>query len=178
MNDIPNEQTQVLYQGEFLVSNDPSKCIVTVLGSCVSACLYDPVAHIGGANHFLVAKGPSVGGDNLRYGIHAMELLINALLREGAEKGRLVAKIFGGAKMFDDMVDIGQVNADFAIRFLEDENIPVKAQSLFGRQARRIRFWPASGRAMQRIVHSQEGELQVAETHKKTPSPVPDVVLF
>ena len=116
------------------------------------------MAKVGGANHFLVVDGPDADGNNLRYGLHSMELLINALLRNGASRQNLEAKVFGGARMFDEMADIGRLNAEFALKFLEDEAIPCKSQSVLGRQARRLRFWPATGRAQQRMANSTEVE--------------------
>ena len=88
-------------QGEYKVVNDPNVVLSTILGSCVAACLRDPVAGVGGMNHFLLpgsAMRRSSGGDATRYGVHLMELLINGLLKQGARRDRLEAKIFGGAK--------------------------------------------------------------------------------
>ena len=160
------------------MSDDPEDCIVTVLGSCIATCLYDPVAKVGGANHFLVANGPKTVGQSLRYGVHAMELLINALLRKGARRDCLVAKVFGGAKMFDDMADIGRVNAEFALQFLSDEAIPLQSKSLLGRQARRIRFWPSSGRALQRVVDPSELRVMPPAPIEQSSTAASDVTLF
>ncbi|MBS0332549.1 MAG: chemotaxis protein CheD [Proteobacteria bacterium] len=136
-------------QGTHQVSRCQDDCMTTVLGSCVAACIYDPQAHVGGMNHFLLAEG---GRDDsaMRYGAYAMEVLINDLMKAGARRDRLQAKLFGGAKMFDALNDVGASNAAFARRFLADEGIPVVSESLGGRQARRVEFWPATGRARQR----------------------------
>lgn len=172
------DNIRTLYQGQFLVSRDPNDCIVTVLGSCIAACVYDPVAKVGGANHFLVAHGPKDSEHNLRYGLHAMELLINGLLKEGADRKRLVAKVFGGAKMFDEMTDIGRMNSEFALGFLDDEGIPCLSQSTLGRHARRLRFWPATGRAQQRIVDANEVAAEDRTPVSTTKTTGSEVLLF
>ena len=143
-------------QGEHAVSADPDRVLTTVLGSCVAACMHDPVAGIGGMNHFLLPEdasgGNGGGGDAMRYGAYSMEVLINALMKLGARRDRLQAKLFGGARMFDSLGDIGAANAAFAKRFLALEGIPVTGGSLGGLQARRVEFWPTTGRARQRAV--------------------------
>lgn len=140
-------------QGEYLVSNDPEVFLTTVLGSCVAVCMRDPDRGVGGMNHFLLPDGYTVPGDHVRrYGVHAMELLINALLHQGARRDRLEAKLFGGARMFDGLSDVGGANSTFAERFLKDEGIAVAGSSLGGIGARRLKYWPVSGRAQQKIV--------------------------
>lgn len=145
-------------QGEFRVSGDPDVVLTTLLGSCVAACLHDPVAEIGGMNHFLLPDGDSGGepGRALRYGVHAMELLINGLLRAGGRRDRLAAKLFGGANVLEGLTDIGRQNAEFAERFLRRERIAVSSASLLGRRGRRIHFWPHSGRARQMLLDRGE----------------------
>ena len=149
-------ETRTVFQGEFAVSDRPGTCFVTVLGSCVSACIYDPVRQIGGLNHFLLPDATGGNGNNLRYGVHSMELLINGILSAGAVRSRLEAKLFGGSRMLDDLQDIGARNAEFALGFLSNEKIPCKSQSLRGNCARRIRFWPQSGRAQQLLVRRSD----------------------
>ncbi len=163
-----SEQSQVrtVYQGEFTVSNDPRDCLVTVLGSCVSACIYDPVGKIGGLNHFLLPHGSRNDPGNLRFGANSMELLINAILRGGGQRARLEAKLFGGARMMGELSDIGGANADFAEAYLLDEKIPCVSKSLRGDNARRVRFWPHSGRVQQMLVKRSE---VVAPPAKTTP---------
>ena len=141
-----------LLQGEHQVSSDPAAVITTVLGSCIAACLWDPRAGIGGMNHFLLPDGPVGGAIPLRYGLHAMELLINALLRQGADRTTLRAKIFGGAHLQPHLPDIGSRNMAFAQDFLQREGIPCIGGSVGGNQARRIRFWPHDGRAQQFLL--------------------------
>lgn len=150
-------------QGEHQVSADPSVMLTTVLGSCVAMCLRDPDAGIGGMNHFLLPEAATAGsGAARRYGAYAMELLINAVLQAGGRRERLEAKLFGGGRMFDSLQDVGRANADFAERYLRDEGIPVIGGSLRGPGARRIQFWPVTGRALQRSV-----------TDRPPPAPTP-----
>lgn len=141
--------------------------LTTVLGSCVSMCLRDPVAGIGGMNHFLLPEGAGAGTDaGRRYGAYAMELLINEVLKAGGRRERLEAKLFGGGRMFDSLKDVGCSNADFAERFLADEGIPVVGGSLRGAGGRRLHYWPVSGRALQRGVTD-------AVARRPTPPPAP-----
>ncbi|SHE86960.1 chemotaxis protein CheD [Loktanella atrilutea] len=124
-------------------------------------------------NHFLLAKEPELGAANHRYGSHAMELLINDLLKKGAARGRLKAKLFGGAMMQNSFGKIGRANAEFALQFLENEDIPLVSQSLLGTQARRIRFSPVDGQAQQRLV--SEADVPAIELPKP---PVTDDITF
>ena len=150
-----------IIQGEYRVSAEPDVMLTTLLGSCVAACLRDPLAEVGGMNHFLL---PGEAGDaGLHYGVHAMELLVNALLKRGARRERLEAKLFGGARISEHLTDVGGLNAAFAERFLRDEGIRVLGASLRGEQARRIQFWPVSGRARQVLLSRSEDQVFAAE---------------
>jgi len=152
-----------LVQGEYAVSADSNVALTTILGSCVAACMRDPRANVGGMNHFLL-PGALVGrAEGLERGVHAMELLINALLQAGAKRDRLEAKIFGGARMMKNLSDIGAKNASFAADFLRQESIPVIGGSTGGETARRIRFWPATGKAQQRIMGQGENHVFARE---------------
>jgi len=139
-------------QGEYRISDDPNCILSTVLGSCAAVCLTDPTAQVGGMNHFLLAHRAGREGEDVRYGAYSMELLINGLLKRGARKNRMVAKLFGGAKMLAQLRDIGVSNAAFAREFLQSEGIPIASESTGGTAARRIRFWPTDGRVKQFIV--------------------------
>ena len=162
-------------QGEFRISDDPELVLTTILGSCVAACIRDPVVGIGGMNHFLLPgeEGPSaVGGEGLRYGVQSMELLVNALLRRGARRERLEVKLFGGARLIDGLTDVGSQNAIFAERFVRDEGLVHAGGSLRGDRARRIQFWPVSGRARQVFLAPQETRVFAAERRRPaTPPP-------
>jgi chemotaxis protein CheD len=168
-------------QGESHVTADPQVVMTTVLGSCIAACIRDPQAGVGGMNHFLLPEGDGrAGGDAVRYGAYAMELLINDLLKKGARRERMEAKIFGGAKLFDGLSDVGASNSAFAERFLRDEGIPIVSSSTGGVSARRVEFWPASGRVRQRLVAVDNAPQDV---RRPTPPPMPaasngDVDLF
>src|ERR1044071_3377651 len=110
-----------IIQGEWKVLNDPNAVLTTILGSCVAACMRDPVAGIGGMNHFLLPGGPKTGeadGESVRYGVHAMELLVNGLLARGARRERLEVKLFGGGRLVKGLTDVGASNAPFAEEFL------------------------------------------------------------
>lgn len=140
-------------QGEHFVTDDPAVIMTTILGSCVAVCLRDPVAGVGGMNHFLLPEGDGGGtAAGRRYGAYAMEVLINDCLKAGARRERMQAKLFGGGRMFDSLRDVGLANADFAERFLRDEGIAVVGGSLRGTGGRRVQYWPVSGRALQRAV--------------------------
>ena len=125
--------------------------IVTVLGSCVSACLWDPARRIGGMNHFMLpgaTGGAAVASANL--GLYAMEVLINRMLKLGAERRRMVAKVFGGASVLEgmDALNVGTQNGTFVLEFLAEEGIPVVAQDLYDVCPRKVYFFAASGKVM------------------------------
>jgi chemotaxis protein CheD len=139
-----------LIQGEHYVTNDPGIILTTTLGSCVAACMRDADAGVGGMNHFLLPDGDNaVGPEAQRYGAYAMELLVNGLLRAGARRERLEVKLFGGARLTDRLVDVGAKNVLFAERFLAREGIAMARGSVRGPKARRLQFWPVSGRVRQ-----------------------------
>lgn len=159
-------------QGESHVSTDPNVVMTTVLGSCIAACIRDPQAGVGGMNHFLLpdaGDNRGAGGDAVRYGAYAMELLINGLLKQGARRERLEAKIFGGGKLFDSLSDVGASNSAFAERFLRDEGIPIVSSSVGGVSARRVEFWPVTGRVRQRLVAVDNAPQEV-----RRPAPMPE----
>lgn len=143
-------QTIHVIQGDHCISDHPDLMMTTVLGSCVAACLYDPVRKIGGMNHFLLPDGP--GARDIRYASAAMEQLVNSLLKMGGRRDRLIAKLFGGARMLKGLPDIGHRNGEAALAFLRNEGIVCSAQSLGGIHARRVRFWPETGRAQQMLL--------------------------
>src|ERR1044071_3494438 len=141
-----------IIQGEWKVLNDPDVVLSTILGSCVAACLRDPVAGVGGMNHFLLpGSGGAMGsgGDATRYGVHLMELLINGLLKKGARRDRLEAKIFGGAKTIASFSNVGEQNAAFAMEFLREKGIAVFAWSGGGKSGRNLKYCPVSARPRQ-----------------------------
>lgn len=161
-----------IIQGEWKVSDDPNVVLSTILGSCVAACIRDPNAGVGGMNHFLL-PGSAVpgagGGDATRYGVHLMELLINGLLKKGARRDRLEAKIFGGAKTIATFSNVGEQNAAFATQFLRDEGIRVVGSSTGGDHGRKLEFWPVSGRARQYPLTGAETQKTVALERRPAP---------
>lgn len=135
--------------GEFTITNK-NTILVTVLGSCISVCLRDPVNNISGMNHFLLPydfNHKTLPTDAARYGVHAMELMINDMFKLGAAKHRLEAKVFGGANVLAAlaMPNIGQRNTQFVMDYLAAENIPVLASDVEGVYSRKIYFFPDTG---------------------------------
>lgn len=137
--------------GEFYATQR-DMVIVTVLGSCVSACLRDPQTNVGGMNHFMLPHhGADPGGpvsESARYGAYAMEVLVNHMLALGARRERIQAKVFGAGKIIPGMSDIGSRNAHFALEYLARERIPVVAQDLGRDEASKVYFFPASGKVL------------------------------
>jgi chemotaxis protein CheD len=147
---VADQQLIHVIQGECRTSADPEVVLTTTLGSCIAACVYDPVARIGGMNHFLLPEEQGAEQSvSMRFGAYAMELLVNALMRAGARRERLQVKLFGGGCLSDGLTDIGEKNATFAEEFVAREGLKFVGGSLRGRHARRIQFWPATGRARQ-----------------------------
>jgi len=165
------ERVVHVVQGEFAVAEEPGVVLTTLLGSCVAMCLRDPVLGIGGMNHFLLPGDEGEASTSLRYGVNAMELLINALIQRGAVRTRLEAKLFGGANVMQNLSDIGARNGEFALKFLEAERIPCVGKSLGGFQARRIRYWPETGKAAQLLIEPSELNVMTLERKKPTPPP-------
>lgn len=145
-----------LLPGEYSASNQ-DLILSTVLGSCVAACLYDPIAKVGGMNHFLL-PGRDDGDWGGRYGVHAMELLVNELLKRGAQRQRLVAKVFGAARVLKNMshMDVGADNAKFIEEYLRAEGFSLQGSDLRGNKARRVLFFTRTGQALVRHVSGSD----------------------
>ncbi|MBV8473590.1 MAG: chemotaxis protein CheD [Hyphomicrobiales bacterium] len=169
-----------IVQGEYRVSADPNVVVTTLLGSCVAACIRDPVAGVGGMNHFLLPgeESRNYGQDAERYGDYLMELLINGLMTQGAQRERLEAKLFGGARMMRGLSDIGRKNAEFAEKYLRHEGITVVGKDLGGERGRRLQYWPVSGRARQSYVAVGAGVEAVDVVRPQAPPRSGDVELF
>ena len=144
--------TIYIVQGEDAVGADKDVVISTILGSCISVCLWDPYRGVGGMNHLLLPELRQSGQGLDTEGAIAMERLINRLVKKGAERARLRSKLFGGSSMLSGMTDIGMRNAAFGRRYLAAENIPCDSESVGGTLARKLRFWPASGAVKQKYV--------------------------
>ncbi|MDN3923154.1 chemoreceptor glutamine deamidase CheD [Roseateles violae] len=132
--------------GEYFVDNEDT-LLMTTLGSCIAACLWDRQAQIGGMNHFMLPEG---SGDSGRYGSFAMELLINELMKRGAVKSRMEAKIFGGGAVIAGMntINVGERNTNFVIDYLKTERIPIVSKDVLDVYPRKVCFLPHSGKAM------------------------------
>jgi len=155
--------------GEFFVAGEDI-VLSTVLGSCVSACIWDRNAGIGGMNHFMLPGG-EVGrefdpvGPAGRYGVFAMEQLINELIKRGGRKASFEAKLFGGGHVMRNFMtmNVGERNAGFVLEFLRTEGIRVVSQDLLDKFPRRVAFFPASGRALCKKLAQADASLVVAE---------------
>jgi chemotaxis protein CheD len=137
--------------GEYYVTA-AEMVLVTVLGSCVSACVRDRDKGIGGMNHFMLADSADTGAlsSSARYGTYAMEILINHLMKMGARRSSLEAKVFGGGRVIASMTSsqVGERNASFVIDFLKTEGIPVAAKDLLDIYPRKVYFFPGTGRVL------------------------------
>jgi len=147
-----NRQAMKILPGEFYATG-ADEVIVTVLGSCVAACLLDPIAMVGGMNHFMLPVKPGERDPDVfyaaRYGAAAMEFLINNLLHLGAQRDRLVAKTFGGGRVMKGMSsDVGDRNIEFVRQFLRNEDIPVWSEDMGGAHPRKVYFFPHTGQVL------------------------------
>jgi chemotaxis protein CheD len=173
-----------LTQGETFVTTQPDEVLSTVLGSCVAACIRDPLARVGGMNHFLLPGTEGEDSDALCYGINAMELLINGLMQHGAQRSRMEAKLFGGANVMAALTNIGTRNGEFAKKFLEQEGIRLAGGDLGGTSPRKVEYWPLTGRARQALVGGNSEDLVrrelalAPERKQKTAGERGDVELF
>ena len=137
--------------------------IKTLLGSCIAVCLHDAERGVGGMNHFMLPRGNGDGGDAGRFGVHAMDLLIGAIMKAGGDRRRLVAKVFGGANVLDvpgPVVDVPRQNVEFIRTFLKEEEIPVVSADVGGRYARHVHFHTQDGRAFVKRVRRVRAEEQ------------------
>lgn len=141
-----------VFPGEHYVTDDAEEMLVTVLGSCVSACIRDPWRGIGGMNHFMLPEAGGAGWDtasaSMRYGNVAMERLINDLLSRGSMRHRLEVKVFGGGNVLQGTSNIGHRNAEFVEDYLAAEKLPIAATHLRGNLPRRVHYFPATGKVM------------------------------
>ena len=172
--------------GGVYVSQDP--CVVrTVLGSCISVCLRDPISRVGGMNHFMLPDSHSTEGECTRYGVHAMEMLINACMSKGAERSRLEAKVFGGGHVLKTSMgpsSVPQRNIAFTLQFLELERIRILSKDLGGLAARSVFFFTDTGQVLIKRLRETgadvQRELQEESKVVKTQAPQSDLddILF
>ncbi len=147
-----NTEVAKIFPGQYFVT-DRDIVLVTVLGSCVAACIRDSRAGVGGMNHFLLpdaARDTSPASRSARYGSFAMEVLINQLIRHGARRENMEAKVFGGGSVLPDLrsAGVGESNARFIVEYLRKERVQVLAQDLLDDCARKIYFFPTTGRVL------------------------------
>jgi len=150
--------------GEYFVSSD-DVMIMTVLGSCIAACIWDARARAGGMNHFMLPEGDGQEGGG-RYGSYAMELLINKLLKAGARRESMQAKVFGGAQVMAGFtsMNVGERNTQFVLDYLSTERIPVVSQDVLDIHPRKVCFFPVTGKALvKRLAHAHPESLVVEE---------------
>jgi chemotaxis protein CheD len=167
---------QVL-QGDYYVSGDAGEVISTILGSCVAACIRDPITRCGGMNHFLLPEAKQdnegVAGLALRYGSYSMEQLVNAILAQGGRRERLEVKVFGGANVVKGMSKIGCQNADFVERYLKREGFQIAGGHLRGLWPRKVLFYPATGQVRMRELKNDSAAKVFDKEVNLAPRPVP-----
>ena len=162
-----------LMTGDCFVAGDPRYMLVTILGSCISVCMRDPVAKVGGMNHILLPGNSShkdvVKGDPeycTRFGAFAMEELINGILKLGGQKDRLETKIFGGGNVIKNSAMIGSKNINFVKEYLKKEGLVIKSENVGGTIPRRIHYFPDTGKVMLRSLKRKD-DLDIVEQEKK-----------
>lgn len=142
---VTDPRTLHVMQGQLRLSEGPDDVLVSLLGSCVAACIRDPLQRIGGMNHFLLPGSDPSDTGNVRYGAKSMEELVNALLRRGADRRRLEVWLVGGADVLRSSTGIGSANGKFAKEFVRNEGFTLRGTDLGGKEGRRVRFHPHSG---------------------------------
>ncbi len=176
-----------IHQGDCLVGGDEDLTFSTILGSCVSACIRDVVARVGGMNHFLLAEPSGTARDrygaSARYGAFAMEQLINKVLTRGTgRKANLEIKVFGGGLINAALTDIGAKNIEFVHEFLVNEGYVLASEDVGGSFARRVMFMPYTGRAFVRRLDGAAGASVAREelsiVSRRRPTRASDIELF
>ena len=184
---FPHEIASIL-PGEFFVSKEPM-VVYTVLGSCISACIRDPLIGVGGMNHFMLPEPKDMAhdswGESTRYGSFAMESLINEILKRGGHRSRLEIKLFGAGKIYEGNIDVGANNAKWVLQYLKSEGLIVVKTDLGDVFPRKVYYHTDSGRVlMKRIERVKnrtifERENQYAEKiQQREQQPAEDVTLF
>jgi chemotaxis protein CheD len=165
-----NDAVKVL-PGEYFV-HDEDILITTTLGSCIAACLWDRERRIGGMNHFMLPEGQ---GDSGRYGSFAMELLINEMMKRGASRLSMEAKVFGGGAVIAGMsnINVGERNTQFVMNYLQTERIPIVSKDVMDIYPRKVCFLPASGKAMVKRLAAAHADALVAQDRAAAQRAVP-----
>lgn len=160
-----------LMTGDCYWTPEPREMLVTILGSCISVCMRDPLTRVGGMNHILLpgenmTRESADLGYATRFGTFAMEELINGMLKLGAKKNRFEAKIFGGGNVIEASTSIGDKNIKFVKDFLNSEKIEIKSEDVGGDHARRLHYFPDTGKAMVRKLRRKD-DLIILEKEKE-----------
>ncbi len=165
-----NDAVKIL-PGEYFVHNE-DMLIMTTLGSCIAACLYDRNAKVGGMNHFMLPDG---AGDSGRYGSYAMELLINEMMKRGANRMTMEAKIFGGGQVVSGMttMNVGERNTNFVMDYLKTERIPIVSKDVLDVYPRKVCFLPGSGKAMVKRLAPTNTDALLAQDRAAAQKAVP-----
>ena len=180
------EEMIKIISGEWYVSSKENQVIATILGSCVAACIRDSYAKVGGMNHFLLPgedSSDSKISESARYGLFAMESLINGIIKMGGRKDRFEIKVFGGGNVINNSAMIGSKNAKFVLEFLQKEGLRVISQDLEGNFPRKVLYYPTTGKVMVRRLQRRE-DMEIVkqeEAFKKTITSKPiesDIELF
>jgi chemotaxis protein CheD len=170
-----NDAVKVL-PGEFFVA-DEDLLVMTTLGSCIAACLWDRDRRVGGMNHFLLPEGSGKDGDSGRYGSFAMDLLIGEMVKRGATRSTMEAKVFGGGAVISGMnsINVGERNTSFVLDYLRTERITVVSKDVLDIYPRKVCFLPASGKAMVKRLASVNTEALAAQERAAATRAVPAV---
>lgn len=186
---FPHEIAAIL-PGEFFVCDTPM-IIYTVLGSCISACIRDPLAGVGGMNHFMLPKPKEVGndswGESTRYGSYAMESLINEILKRGGVKSRLELKLFGAGRIYDGNIDVGAKNAEWVLDYIKMEGLIACKTDLGDVLPRKVYYFTESGRVLMKKIEKVKNDTIAArereyafklQVEKHVVAAAADVTLF
>jgi chemotaxis protein CheD len=168
-----NEAVKIL-PGEYFVYHEDI-LIMTTLGSCIAACLWDRQARVGGMNHFMLPEAGGSGSDSGRYGSYAMELLINEMMKRGANRSALEAKVFGGGQVISGMntMNVGERNTAFVVDYLKTERIPIVSKDVLDVFPRKVCFLPFSGKAMVKRLAPTNPEALAAQDRVAAQKAVP-----
>jgi len=159
-----------IFPGETRTTGAADEMLVTVLGSCVAACIRDPRTGFGGMNHFMLPQSDTGEWNGasaaLRYGNYAMEALINTVLKSGCQRQDLEIKVFGGADLTTGPTRIGTQNVEFVLRYLEFEGLAIAGSDLGGPLGRRIHYFPVSGMVKRLLLKPISGHSILAEEQR------------
>ena len=167
-----NKRMVEIFAGEYYTTDQSNLILSTLLGSCVAVCMVDQYNGIAGINHIMISKSADprqmLLSQDSRYGIHAMELLINNMLKKGASRRGLKAKVFGGGKVLNNNeTDIAYANVDFAVSYLENEGIPILARDTGGHGGRKIYFFPKDFSVYLRRINMKSALEKTKEQERK-----------